>query len=310
MPYKGTFYCFNHQNKARAYEDALVGLGYRRTIFPARALFVLADTDVSLRRVALERSQQSGSYVFIYPHAAVPQLTYDGLYDPWHFTKANFTIARGHVEVMRTYGYPERIPLHPVGWSLCPQLVFKPNPQPRRVLFAPIHPNANGYLCDLDLSINRATFERLLVLVRQGAINLTVRHLHVLEESGLWVEPGVRYIRGTPNQNYEEIDAADLVVSRHTFAYIAIARGKPVLMMAEWETPRSGNSNESLRFVASWPKYRDLMMYPLDILAEDDTWALIVRAAASDAEIRDWRDRFIGPAFDPKLFVRTVEVYL
>jgi hypothetical protein len=310
MAYKGTFYCFNHQNKARVYVDALVGLGFRQTIFPARALFVLADSDVSVRRTRLEQSRQFGSYIFLYPHAAPPQLTYDGLYEPWAFTKANFTIAQGHVEVMRTYGYPDRIPLHPVGWALCEQRAFVPGPAPRRVLFAPIHPNANGYLCELDLSINRAVMARLLPLVRSGEISLTVRHLQPLQRSGLEVVPGVRYIWGTPNQAVDDIDAADVVISRHTFAYLAVARGKPTLMMAEWETPRSGSSDATLRNVGSWPKYRDLMMFPLDVLAGDDTGALLRKAAASDAEIEGWRSKFIGSPFDPRLFVKTLEGYL
>ena len=118
------------------------------------------------------------------------------------------------------------------------------------------------------------------------------------------------YIEGQPNQSHAEIDAADVVVGHQTFAYIAVARGVPTVMMAEWEAPTYGNTPDTLIRARDWDSYRHLMMYPLDILAEEDTPALLERVIRSDCEIAEWRARMIGQPFDGDCFVELLEKYL
>jgi hypothetical protein len=137
-----------------------------------------------------------------------------------------------------------------------------------------------------------------------------VRYLHAIEENGLQYQDGVTYYRGAPDQSTADIDAADLVIGHQTFAYLAVARGKPTLMMGENIPPRSGNSDSNYHYVKHWEAYKDLLMYPLDILKTRSVDKLIEKAVSSDAEIQRWREMFIGQPFDKKLFVEKLEAYL
>jgi hypothetical protein len=208
---------------------------------------------------------------------------------------------------MRAYGL--RCPLKVVGWHFCPINPFKPRDRVKRILFAPIHPNSNGFLSRIDKDLNVRTFKRLLTLLTDGIV-LTVRYLHDLQQNGLWKAGGVEYILGTPDLSYREIDQSDLVVSHQTLAHLAVARGVPTLMMGEWLPPRWGGSEDAPAFVKSWDKYKDLLMYPLDVLADGDLNDLVCRAIFSDVEIADWRNRLIGQPFDGDHFVDSLENYL
>jgi hypothetical protein len=221
---------------------------------------------------------------------------------------AQFVPTEGHAEIMRLYGNPYM--LHAIGWHLCPVEPFKPRHQLKNILFAPIHPNSNGFLCKLDRELNAETYRRLLEFSRSNNIKLTVRYLHKLEQNGLGVESGVRDLRGDPDQSFSEIDLADLVVAHHTFAYMAIARGVPTVMMGEWHAPRMGSKEHEMITAISWEKYQHLLAYTYDILAEADTLALFKRAIACDEEIADWRQRMIGEPFDGEKFATIVERYL
>lgn len=299
---------FNHQNKGRAFICALIQAGYTVTNRHEKADFVLSDTDVLGKQPHLDCCHAYGAPAFLYPHCARPPIFWDGIFEAWPHTRAHFVVTDAHGEVMKRYGYPH--PVHAVGWSLCPIRTFRPVSNPRRVLFAPIHCNANGWLSDLDQEINRESYRRLLRLVRTGDIELMVRYLYSLESCGLWKEDGVAYTKGQPNSSYEDILQADVVVSHETFAFMAVALGVPTVMLAEWEAPRIGGSPKTFKRAARWDDYKDLVMYPFSILAGDDALAILRQAARSDAEITDWRRRMIGEPFDAQTFVATVEGYL
>lgn len=302
------FVCFNHQSKANAYVTALEQRGYVLTSHERDAGFALTDADIGGRRSQLDRLfEHSHARVFLYPHQARPNI-WHVFFEEWPHITAQFVTAPGHVDVVRRIGFSK--PVHAVGWSLCEMRPFQPRSSYRRVLFAPIHPNANGFLSKLHKDINRAVFARLIDLVECGEIDLTIRYIHPLPLNGLEEHPAVTYIEGQPDQSHAQIDEADVVIGHQTFAYIAVARGVPTVMMAEWEAPMYGNSPEKLIQAERWEEYRDLMMYPLDILAEDDTPALFARAIQSDAEIVDWRARMIGQPFDGGCFVDILEKYL
>jgi len=304
---KGWFVAIDHQHKCLKYIDALVRRGWKETRTFNQAEFILIDADVLGRRRFVENAHGQGKKIFIYPHAARPMLMWDGLHEPYQHITANFVIAEGHAEVLRRYGYPH--PLEVAGWTYCYQRPFQ-STAGIRVLFGPNHPNANGWLSDVDRSINRRAYKILLELQRAAKIELTVQYLHELEQNGLWTEPGVQYIRSRPNQSVEHIDAADVVVSTQTLAYLAIARGVPTIMMGESIPPRGGNSEDTFSFVASWEKYCDLMKFPLDILETEDPAGLIQLAAQSDETIREWRRLFIGTMMNPSKFVETVDCYM
>lgn len=300
------FVCKPHQGKERAYTKALLADGWRQVVY-RRGWAHAALFDLTNGRGGVGWNEnilglhKVGVPLFLYPHAARPMIQWDGICDVWPHTRASFVIAEGHAEVMRRYGYPHKTVV--TGWTFCKQKPFKPAAEVKTVVFGPIHPNANGWLNPVDIAINSETFRRLDAWRKRSGARLIVRHIHPLSAQGVPEVRGVEYIQATPDGSTREIDSADLVVGHQTFAYIAVARGVPTLMMAENEAPRSGNCDANFTRVKSWDLYRDYLAYPLDILAEDDTAGLIERAVKSDDEIAEWRERFIGKPFDPDFFV-------
>ena len=306
------FMCFNHQHKAERYLDALnhggdyLELDFDGTYKAKLVRFVLTDTDILGRRNKLESMRRSGiGRFFIYPHAARPNLVNDIIRE-WAHVSAHFVVSQGHADVMRQFGYSR--PLVPVGWSLCPIRKFEPRPYPRKVLFAPIHPRCSP----VDQDVNRETFKRLERLARAGDIELTVRFIRSLPDSGLEkVEhPNIRYTVGTMNQGYGQIDGADVVVGHQTIAWLAVARGMRTVMMAEDMPTHIQLRNRPVQWVKNWKKYEDLLCYPLDILATPDTLGLLQRAVASDDDIADWRRRMIGSPFRRDRFLKKLEELL
>jgi hypothetical protein len=304
------FYLFNHQNKGTALVRALQQAGWNWTAQLGRADVIFSDSDVPARAKILQSFHQRGRKVFLYPHAARPTLFNDFVgYPPCPTIDAGFVTAAGHLPIMRAVGIS--YPIEAMGWHFCPMKAFTPRPEHRRVLFAPIHPNSNGTLSTGDRRLNADTLRKLLPLVRSGEIQLTVRYLRDLTKNGLRIEDGVTYVQGEPDQSYDQIDQADVVISHQTFAYIAIARGVPTVMMGEDVPPRIGCEElHDFQYARSFDKYKDLLMYPYDILAVEDVCGLLQRAVRSDEEIADWRTRLIGEPFDGPRFVQFVEKYL
>ncbi len=296
-----------HQGKEKAYVDALRRAGYRPSVQNrARVKFVLFDMDGGRRTAQLERFHSQGTPIFLYPHAARPQIIWDGIWEVWPHTRCNFVPGPGHVEVMRRYGY--ELPLEVTGWTYCGMLPFQPIVKPKNILFGPIHPSASGWICKEDKDANQRTFKLLLAYCRETGAKLTVRHIQALERNGLPRVSGVTYVMGRPDLAIREIDQADVVIGHQTFAYLAVARGKPTLMMREDLPPHTVSHGQTV-YAQSWEKYADLMMYPLDILAGEPA-ELIRRACQGDAAAAAWRERFISTPWDAKKFVTILESYL
>src|SRR5690606_18540107 len=141
---------------------------------------------------------------FLYPHTTRPFLQYDGMYPPHPKVTAMFTIGVGQRKI--TQMFVGKRPVHAVGWALCKMGKFRRNKNPRKVLFAPIHVNGNGYLSPQQTDTNRRAFEKLLSA--KDELEIKVRFLHDLKQTGLWVEKGVEYIFGNADQTHAEIDWA------------------------------------------------------------------------------------------------------
>lgn len=302
------FFCYNHQRKADSYIAALVSHGWQETRDPAEARFILTDylisDDTSRRSKNLEIHKSNGIKVFLYPHAARPNLFWD--FEGQSFptvAELQFVPAIGHLSIMRAYGFP--LPIEVVGWGLSSIRPFRPRSRAKRILFAPIHVNSNGYLSGIDKDINAEAFRRVLSLGDDG-VEILVRHIGDLRKIGLWKAGGVSYIEGDRDLSTFEIDRSDLVVSHQTFAYLAVARGVPTLMMGERYPTRWGKSDETLRFPCSWDKYKDELLFPLDIL-EEAPEVISREALRSDRAIVTWKRRLIGSTFDPGLFVSIIE---
>jgi hypothetical protein len=305
---KKTFFCYNHQGKAKEYIKALLEHGYFETRMALRAELVLIDVDDNTRVRRHINQVKNGGRLFVYPHAARAPIQWDGLFEPWPYTSAVFVSAPGHIDVLRAYGFKK--PIHVAGWAYCPMGKFEPNLSPRKVLFAPIHPTSKSWLSELDQKINRDVYQRLLYLMNKGHIELHVRYMRGLKNNGIWHDDNVIFHEGGTDLCYKEIDEADVVISHQTHAYMAVARRKPTIMMAEDVAPRNGGSVEDFTFVKSWDKYKDLLMYPLDILNTEDPLQMIMDAAESDHQVADWRARMIGEPFNHALVAETMVKYL
>lgn len=299
-----------HQAKANAFERALIRNEWNRgtNLYLIAAAFF--DVDILNMVDMFKRLNSWGIKLFVYPHAARPNITYlwkDSI--PHPFTEAYFVSGPGHIDVMRMSGVEK--PVYDVGWSFCQQLPFQPAKDLKKVLFAPMHPNAphlnhKPWLHDVDIATNRMAFERLLTAKKKMGFDLKVRHIYDITDNGLKYEDGVEYVAGRPDNNYKDIDEADLVVSTQTYAYLAIARGKPTVMMGENIPPKAGNSPESFEFIRDWEKIKHIMMYPLDINEVNDVPSLLWRASQTDKDIIGWKSRMIGEPFDEKKFVSIV----
>jgi hypothetical protein len=303
------FYNWDSQDKGRVFSDALVAAGYHRTHSLDAGIY-LTDLDIPGRLNGIRKQLENGAKLFVYPHAAHPYIGWDGLLLPSGKTKAAFVFTDGHKEVIRAYGYSGD--LHSVGWAYSNIRKFIPR-ELGSVLFAPIHPNGNGWLSSMDKEINARTYTELLELVEDGVIRLIVRHIKSIASNGLWQDPRVKFLPAEPrvNQNWLALlDPYSLVVSHGTLAYISVALGIPTAMMQESEAPHNGNTDATIKRVASWEKYKHLMMYPHDIL-QGEPKDVLTRACQTDEDILDWRHRMIGEeVFDANLFVRTMESYL
>ena len=304
----------DHQNKSAAYKQALSAAGYFFTerIFVQGLRFILSDADWRTR--LMEDAQSMDIPVFLYPHAARPMVIYDGCVQP-HPVRAMFTQAEGGRELMKRIGYP--YPVEVTGWAFSEVRPFRPAEQIHRILFAPIHPNANGYLHSVDKDLNRRTLARLVGYCQANGTKLSVRYIGTLEQCGI---PELAQIcrelpelveahLGKKNNSTQDMQSADLIVSHQTYAWMAVALGIPTVMMGEDIPPRSGNTDAGFSYVDHWDAYREYLMYPLDILSGDPAETIAAAASGSSA-VENWKERFIGRPFDGPAFVRTLESYL
>lgn len=309
------FFLNDHQGKGRRYAEALVRNGWEQCELASAPGLDLALYDHDFHpngcgRPDFPHFDQNGTAIILYPHAARPHLWWDGMYPIYPRTRMAIVPADGHVEVMQTYGYPK--PVEVCGWAMCEQQPFKPRNEVRgtiRVLFMPIHPNNNGWMHDALKGINAITLTRLL---ETPDIEITIRHIKRLDLSGIWIDPRARYILANPNGSTEEIDAADVVVAHQTAAYLAVARGKPLIMIGDDIRPHSGNRYDALRWARHWEQYRELMRYPLEIeraIFGRQVRELLERAVSEDAGAA-WREKFIGQPLDDRGFSKTIERYV
>jgi hypothetical protein len=299
----------DHQNKSRAYREALARAGY---LFTERELvnglrFILSDAD--WRQTTMANAAGLRTPVFLYPHAARPMVQYDGCVEPQP-VRCMFTQAPGGKELMKIIGYPN--PVEVTGWAYSEVRSFRPVKKVERVLFAPIHPNANGYLNQVDKDLNRRTYRALYDMCQKTGAQLSIRLIGTQTGNGLDNVPTgdfVEWHQGRKNNTTADMDTADVVVAHQTFAYLAVALGVPTVMMGEDVPPRSGNSDAGFCYVAHWDDYKADLMYPLDILQGDPADTIAKACEGSDA-VEEWKARYIGKPFDGPAFVAKLESYL
>lgn len=301
----------HHQHKGDAFQSALQKRGWHESRYRYSQFVRFGLFDADWRSGDIDDLE--GKPYFLYPHAARPMVQYDGSVTPRTDCSAMFVSAPAGVELMKRIGYPCEVV--EVGWSLTPVRMFFPRAEVERITFAPIHPNQNGYLNEVDKRINRAAYARLLAYVQAHEdVTVLVRYCRDINDNGLGEEyrrqdPGIVWKKASPDSSTDDITAADLVVSHQTFAYMAVALGVPTVMMGEDVPPRNGNREDGFSYSAHFEDYKDYLMFPLDIL-QGETEEVIQTAITGSEAVEDWKSRFIGKPFDGDLFVNAIEARL
>lgn len=317
---KPHFFFKPHQHKGKAFLEALLAAGYRKTRVVAKADFVLLDFLYAglfsgvhgngwLRKEAAQAFELRKP-IFLYPHFCSPWLPHDLEVDPVA-AAAFFVHSPGYAKVLELIGYPT--PAEVVGWSYTDVRPFSPFAGEKpRVLFAPLHP-VGGTLPQVERDINEHTFRMLVALRQAGELSsLTVRFYGDMATNGLQRRGSVDFRAALLNGSTKEIEEADVVVSSGTYAHMAVALGKPTVMMGQdirpHNSPRGGGT---LQWVRNWELYRDYARYPHSIemsSTEADALAAIRCAGAEDVDA--WRADHIGQQFDRAYFVERLKTYL
>ena len=304
------FRMHHHQNKERTFYNALRSRGWYESqyIRSQHVRFGLFDADWR----AADIEFLNGKPYFLYPHAARPMVQYDGSVTPRKDCRTMFVSAPAGVYLMKKIGYPCEVV--EVGWSLTPVEMFCPRATVEKITFAPIHPNANGYLNEIDKELNRKAYRRIVDYAEKNEAIVTVRYCRNIVDNGLGEEiaeahPSVIWKAAVTDGSTDDITKADLVVSHQTFAYMAVALGVPTVMMGEDIAPRSGNRDNGFTFSAHFEDYRDYLAFPLDILNGDPAEIIQTAIIGSEA-VKDWKARFIGEPFRPDYFVDCIEARL
>lgn len=293
----------NHQDKADVLAAAILAAGHEIVTDNADLLLIDFDGQLAHYPRTIERAYEQGADVYLYSHGGHPLTAWDGIWTPSDKIAGYLAQTPGQKHVMEAYGYPH--PISVIGWHYSELLPFKQTAG-KRILFAPWHPQGTGWLIEEGKEANRGIFEQLLKL---PDIELTVRYVYRLEDNNIPFVDGVRYEASnrTLTGAAEAIKGADVVVSYGTFAYLAVALGKPMVMFGQNCRPYDGYSEETKRYVKHWEAYREMMHYPHDASDLGDLGFDWLLRYGCQTEAAKWREEFIGKAFDASAFVRLLE---
>jgi hypothetical protein len=292
------FLLYDHQGKGAPIGRALVSQGHAAMTLLAEADLLLIDHEhFDGGRLRLIRECHArGIPVVIYPHGAAPQVAYDGCQEVSPHVTALLVPAEGHRQVFERFDYPH--PVHVIGWHFCPLgPLAAPKGKIEHVLYAPGHPWYDGRSHHSSERIaNEAIFT---AFCRLDVPRKTVRYFGEPYPNGIddLGRKEIRFVESDLSIDWTEIDEADVVIATGTYAYLALARGKPVV----WFGQNRVSSEDGQRLAEKWDCYADLMRYPLD--AFDAPLAQQVARAANGAshreQIEQFRRTFIGRELDP-----------
>lgn len=298
------FFLVDNRDKSEPYVKALTVRGHVRVdrLDDAQAMFY--GFEKAVVRAMIERAQGMGIPLFVLPHSCECEIQWDGLHEPAE-VKANFVISEGQKEIMTRYGYP--YPIKVTGYPFGKVRAKKVMRTVNDVLFAPKHPNPgsrkNLLFRKSDMEVNAEAFNVLLKYCRKHHIPLTVRYGGRLEGNGLWVEKDVQYERARYliDDSFRSIRRHQVIVGMGTFAHLAVAEGRAVIMFDQDVHPHSLTED-----VANWEKYKEYRAFPLGLFRGDISETMI-RALCVDPDVENWKERFIGEPMDADRFVDQVE---
>jgi hypothetical protein len=297
------YYVCNHQHKGRPYHLALHAAGHHPKA--SKAEVALFDRDWFMHNDKKPRFQvteqlERGSVIMIYPHSALPPWWYDGLIKIHPYVACVFVIGEGQKAAMRII--EPSVHVETTGWPWCPQKQFEKPEGLNRVLFGPIHP-AGGRLRPEAFTANREIFHDLKRIQSQTGCEVVVRYIGSLKQQGLHPYHRFEWIKGRPDGQTKEIDAADVVIAEGTFIYQAVARGKPTVGINQ-HLPCRANKMSDKYCPHNWDKYGNDLAYPINY---EPRKLLENIEEAMQGEQSEWRKRFIGDQMDRMAFAETVE---
>lgn len=304
------FKYYPNRDKGEYFLKALLDAGYVRDHNFQNVDFLLIDYEGRCP-VDIAAAQKFNKPCFLYPHAALTFLAWDGMYPVNNAITANFIPANGQRQIMWQYHYPCKTIV--CGWPYSPVKTFEPRIQNHKkleILFAPIHgikaarqrfaPSWH----DERLHANRETFNRLLNIPNS---NLTVYLSgEPLSFNNIPNDKRVTYIQSdlsiSGSVKMIENKKYDLVVAFDTFAWISVALGKPTLMFGQdivW--------HGVLGQATHWFDYCKRLKYPYEIL--DPHWNndILDEILSTDENMCDWKDQYIGIDFDKNIFLYHIE---
>lgn len=272
----------DHQNKGKPLARALAEAGHELTTIEPELLLIDFDGPEYYRRII----EHFDVPTVLYPHGATAMAAWDGIWSLGDEIAGYIAMSKGQADILRSYGFPR--PVYEVGWWWCDIEPYRPAERLDRVLFAPIHPLNNGYIRPEVAEVNRAAFADLLAHICPDKIS--VRFIHSIEGCGLWREERVEYHQGQMDTTVEDIETADAVVGYGTFAHLAAARGKPVVMFGQDLPLWDGHEPGKVKFAVHWDDYREIIRYPVNSIAHLDE--------CNREPAIYWRERMIGYPLD------------
>lgn len=294
-----------HHGKEHGIGTALAEEGFEFS--PNAELFdyeaILADTDhphavpAPWKHAVLQECARRGIPIILYPHGAMPDLDYDGLRPQALPISLRLVHGEGHAEVARWIRCQHRVEV--VGWSFCEAVARSSHHEPpRSLLFAPIHPWANGIdILPFHKGLNTAAYHQFL---QHPAERKTVRMYGADEPNGVTERvEGVEYTQSDLGSGLDVIDAHDAVISYGTFAYTSLARGKPMAMIY----PYPAHTDDLGRLPARrFDEYKEYVSYPASLgdgtLDELFSW-----------DVSEWKRLFVGEPLDAERLAELVGAF-
>jgi hypothetical protein len=242
----------------------------------------------------IQMAHDLGAKVALYPHGGMPTtFVYDGLTEPDPLVELRLEHGQGSVDVADALGLDLR--QQATGWLFSPTSKFKRVKNPKKILFAPQHPNmeaiaavSNGH--DPGPSLNRHVFHQLLAL----GLPITVSLVGPLWKNGVWFHPRASFV-SNPSMSYPRafqlVQEHDVVVAAGTMAALAVSCGKPTVALGQGDY--SDYVDGAYRHPNHADVYGDELRYPLD--AGDSNLDDLIRSACDgNRDAARWRARFVG----------------
>lgn len=277
----------DHHTKAAYFGMKLAEAGFDLVAPDADFNFdlLLVDTDhphsppVPQKNLYIGAAIAKGVQVGIYPHGGMSVLDYDWGRQPMPLA-FELVHGEGHAEVYRRIGLRRRVEV--VGWSYSDVLPKAEGPV-KSVVFAPIHPWANGKdILPIHRAANELAYRAFLEYPYGKKI---VRCYGEDDPNGITERvEGIDYQQSDLRLGIDLIDSVDAVVSYGTFACTALARGKRVVMILPHPPHLSDDGKLQAKHFSDYAEYT---RYP---------------ATVGDAPLQElfkvdtsgWEEKFIG----------------